>query len=93
MISILMTHGTHTVLSTGKTYSVGDVFDGTESMLKGLAGKAERYDIQADNEGLSDDALKAELRRDLDELNVNYHANAGVKRLQEQLNEALANVD
>lgn len=93
MIKIKLTHGTHTVLSTGKSYSAGDVFEGTESMLKGLSGKAELYDIQANNVGLEEEALIVELRRDLEEHGVSYHANAGVKRLREQLDEALANAD
>lgn len=48
MISIRLTHGTHTVLSTGKTYSAGDVFPGTETMLAGLIGKAVKAGVVAD---------------------------------------------
>lgn len=93
MIKIKLTHGTHTVLGTGKTYLAGDVFVGTERMLAGLSGKAEIYDTEGDAESINRGETIDNLRRELDGIGVKYHANAGERRLQEQLDEALKDGD
>lgn len=96
-ISIEMIHGTHTVLSTGKTYSAGDVFEGTESMLKGLHGKAilhaKKAEPKYDASSTGDDDAAQKLKSDLEELGVEVDGRWGVERLQSELDKALANAD
>ena len=89
MIKIKLTHGTHHDFKARKVYKSGDVFEGTEKTLKGLAGKAELYDIQANNVELEGDALEAELRRDLEELGAKVDKRWGIERLKEELEKAV----